>query len=491
MKKIALLLILPAISISFVQAQYDFDALHFSQSILQSDARSTAVGGAFGAVGANLISSVINPAGIAFFRKGEFTFSTGFTTTNTTSSYLGSSTKSSKNALTLPTIGFVLTGINKVNGKEVENGWVSQTFTFGLNKTNDYIGRFNYSGNNRTSSILEYFAESAKGRVKDDLPYLTSLAYDTWLIDNPYNQRNYITALDADTFGIFDILQMKIGRTRGSSYDASFAFAGNYSNRFYLGARLGFPFLNYKMSSTFSEKNNRYGKSNYIGMKHESELNVSGVGFNAGIGIIFKPTDYLRLGGSIISPTFYSISEIYTDKIVSELDTQDNKSASKNGTFDYNLTTPFKATASIALLIGTLGFISLDYEYLDYSAAFLSSNYYSFNYENNNIETYFRSVNNIRAGAELKLGDFALRAGYGIYPSPYKSLYKPVNSDEAAAVISFGFGFRDKEQYIDLAWQSVSTSKFETPYILSNKEVKGVDYSLSKSSIILTMGFKF
>ncbi|HPD64431.1 MAG TPA: hypothetical protein P5265_00885 [Bacteroidia bacterium] len=491
MKKTTFLVLLGAIIASYSHAQYDFDAMHFSQSILQADARSTGVGGAFGAVGANVISSTINPAGLGLFRKGEFSFSTGFTTTTTSSSYLGSQTRSGKNVLTIPSFGLVFTGINKADGKEVEKGWVSQSFAFNINRTNNFVGRFNYSGNNKSNSILEYFAESAKGRHKDDLPYLTSMAYDTWLIDNPNNPTTYITALDDDTFGLINIDQVKTSRVRGSAYDFNFAFAGNYSNLIYLGAKIGIPFLNYNASSTYSETNNRPGKSNYVGMSYENDLSVSGIGFNAGIGIILKPIDYLRIGGSITSPTFYSLNETYKDKIIARLDTQDNQSATRNGTFDYSLTTPFRATASIAVIAGTFGFISLDYEYVDYTSAFLTSNIYSFNYENNNIENFFRPVSNIRLGGEFKLGDFALRGGYGIYPTPYSPDYQPEKSDEAAKVLSFGFGFRDKEQYIDLAWQNISTSQFETPYVLSNKDVEGVDYSLSKSSIILTLGFKF
>ena len=50
-----------------VFGQYDLQVLQLSQNLYQSDARSAAVGNAMGAVGANYFSSVINPAGLAFF----------------------------------------------------------------------------------------------------------------------------------------------------------------------------------------------------------------------------------------------------------------------------------------------------------------------------------------------------------------------------------------------------------------------------------------
>ena len=100
-----------------VFGQYDLQALQFSQNIYQSDARSTAVGNAIGAVGANYFSSVINPAGLAFFRRGEFLISTAFNGINTTSSYLGNQDKSVRNQLSIPSIAFVFPTINKINGK--------------------------------------------------------------------------------------------------------------------------------------------------------------------------------------------------------------------------------------------------------------------------------------------------------------------------------------------------------------------------------------
>jgi len=493
MKKIVLILIIALSAVSGSYAQYDTEILKYSQSFLQADARSLGVGNAFGAVGANFVSSSINPAGLALFRKGEFFFSAGFANSSTTSEYLNNTTKSGKSLLSLPSIGLVFTDIKKQNGVEVENGWVSQTFAMGLNRTNSFSGRQNYSGINDNNSILDYFTESATGKYVKDLPYLTKMAYEIYLIDHPKpnDKLAYINALDDDTFGIVNISQERLFSSRGSAYDMNFAFAANYSNRFFLGAKLGIPFFDYYKNSKFTENNNRAGKSNYLGMTHESDVNISAIGFNAALGLIYKPIDYLRLGFSLQSPTFYRLSENYTDKLTGNFDTMESKTYNQKGLFEYSSSTPFKATLSMAIIAGTYGFISVDYEYIDFTKAYLSSNDYSFNFENNNIQEFFKPTSNIRAGGELKLGIFAIRAGYAYYPSPYNSQYEPEKGNRAAEAISLGFGIREKDYYLDFGLQNITTDEFELPYASNKKDVKGAVFSNTYTNFIGTLGFKF
>ena len=66
-------------------AQSESDVMRYSFGAPIGTARTTGMGGAFGAVGADLFSSVINPAGIGVYRKSEFVFSPGLyiPTTNT------------------------------------------------------------------------------------------------------------------------------------------------------------------------------------------------------------------------------------------------------------------------------------------------------------------------------------------------------------------------------------------------------------------------
>jgi len=472
-------------------AQYDLTALQFSQNMYQSDARAAAVGNAYGALGANFISASINPAGLGLYRGGEFVFSLGFLGSSSVSDYLDNSNTAKINMVNVPSMGLVFTDINKVDGKAVTEGWVSKTFAMGINRSNSFYSRQHYSGNNTTSSMIDFFVEDANGELLGNLNPITKMAFETWLIDYKDSYTSYFSALGADT-GIYDISQSKNFTTKGSAYDMTFAVGTNYSNKIYVGGKIGIPFLDYYKYINYTEENLRTGKSNYLGMEYKGTTDVNGVGINAGLGIIFKPVEYLRIGASVFTPTFYNLSENYKDELTAVLDTiKDDLSKSFQGSFKYNLATPFRATVSAAVLAGKYGFVSVDYEYVDYSSSYLSSTEYPFNVENSNITDYYKGTGILRAGAEIKLGIFALRGGYGRYSSPYKEEYKPAGGDRSMTTFSFGGGIREKSYYLDLAYTGYNSSEFDLPYALEGKNVEGATFDNTGYNVILTFGAKF
>ena len=81
MKKYFLITILIALTTG-AWAQNEQDALRFSQTYIGGSARTLSMGGAFGALGGDFGALSINPAGIALYRQGEFSFTSNFTTTN-------------------------------------------------------------------------------------------------------------------------------------------------------------------------------------------------------------------------------------------------------------------------------------------------------------------------------------------------------------------------------------------------------------------------
>ena len=492
MKKVFISLALIATGSMTVFAQYDLEAFKFSRNMYQSDARATGVGNAYGAVGANFFSASINPAGLGLYRSGEFVFSLGFLGNHSISEYLENKNQQAINMASIPSLGFVFSDVNTVDGKAVTEGWVAKTFSFGISRTSDYHNRYYFEGVNKSSSILDYFLEDSYDLSPDEMKTLTRMAFNTWLTDfSDSPPPKYVSALGADT-GVYEILQTKMVTTKGSAYDMALAIGANYSNMLYIGGKIGVPFMDYSLKSVFEETNLRTANSIYRSSEFKSTSSTNGVGFNAGLGIIFKPVEYIRLGASVFSPTFYTMNQSYRDDVFSKRminDTMVFKSSEFVGELKYNLTTPFRAIISAAIITGKHGFISADYEYVDYSTAYLASNDYAFNHENTNISEYFRPVNIFRVGGEFKLGIFALRAGYGHYPSPYTK-----NQDlhgRALTTYSFGGGFREKDYFLDIAWMGYNSSEFDLPYHLTGKDVEGAKIQLSGYRVMLTFGTRF
>ncbi|MGL4598715.1 MAG: hypothetical protein ACRCYO_14455, partial [Bacteroidia bacterium] len=66
------------LSCTLLQAQNETDALRYSRLGFGGTARSTAMGGAFGALGGDMSVICVNPAGLAIYRKNELTFTPSF-----------------------------------------------------------------------------------------------------------------------------------------------------------------------------------------------------------------------------------------------------------------------------------------------------------------------------------------------------------------------------------------------------------------------------
>ena len=72
-----------------VNAQYADDALRFSQVYYQGTARSMALAGSMGAIGADFLSASTNPAGMGLYRSGVYSISPEVSTTMASSVYNG------------------------------------------------------------------------------------------------------------------------------------------------------------------------------------------------------------------------------------------------------------------------------------------------------------------------------------------------------------------------------------------------------------------
>ncbi len=119
-------------------AQDANDALRYSMQSFGTTARSMSMGGAFGALGADFSSLSSNPAGIAVYRRSEFTISPVLQFNNANSSYLGTESTNSNANLGVGNIGFVLAFPRE---KKV-SGWKGTSFGFGYNRINSLAADF-------------------------------------------------------------------------------------------------------------------------------------------------------------------------------------------------------------------------------------------------------------------------------------------------------------------------------------------------------------
>ncbi|MBL4586257.1 MAG: hypothetical protein JKX84_04245, partial [Flavobacteriales bacterium] len=410
-----------------VSAQNELDALRYSQVNVLGTARYAAMGGAFGALGGDMTTLSVNPAGIGVFTKTTGTATIAILGTNTDATYLGTSTSDSRMNLNISNAGFVARfKRRKSEGKQ----WAWKSFSMGLtyNRTNSFNRRTVIAGVNTTSSVVDSWVNQLNNSATEytDIPFDgvtpggaftdSYLGWNTFLIDTVRGTTNQYLRNVMPNYGG---LQQVTETTKGSMGEVALSFGGNFGNVLYLGATVGIPSVNYRLERQYSESDAQDSIADFSSFTKTDYLNVSGRGFNIKFGAIYRPVKWLRLGAAIHSPTYYEMDEEFSAVLVSNLDGTQFNSSTMQGTYSYSLQTPFRAIGSLAFVIGKIGIVSADYEYVNYSMARFRSNDYSFSAENDNVKNSLSSAGNIRIGTEWRLGKISLRGGFAINGNPY------------------------------------------------------------------------
>jgi long-subunit fatty acid transport protein len=217
----------------------------------------------------------------------------------------------------------------------------------------------------------------------------------------------------------------------------------------------------------------------------------TGTGFTAKLGGIYRPTDAVRIGVALHSPTLYRINEYVYDNITSNFTDGENRSYENNPSrYSYALTTPFRALAGVAVQINKFGLISADYEYVDYSTAKFSETGDGYDYSDKNeaIRNSLRAASNLRIGAEMRYNNLYLRGGYGYYGKSFTS--NELNKDLDYSTYSGGIGFREQNVFVDFGFTRQINSRKYVLYQSSAGDAIS-NMSIGRNMFSLTFGYKF
>ncbi len=496
-RPLQIIFLLSILSTGNVFAQTYTDLLRFSQKYYQGTARSAASGNAFGALGADFGAISINPAGLGMYRRPELTFGLGYNQQSADATYFGETARDDKHNLNMSNLGLVLADVKYQLGKPVQQGWVSVNYAFGFNRTNNFHNNIAVEGLNPDNSIVHSWREEAQGRTYSSLnqfsyPFLGAQVGLIQTINIEDSSTRWEDITSRENQADFKVRQGDYISTRGSAYDIKFSVAGNYSNKFYLGANIAVPTIGYRSSRSFSETNNAGNSAViYNGTNFTEDVRTSGFGITAGFGAIYRASDAIRLGASLQLPTFYSMYDQYSTEITGYRKDRNYTYKTPNGQYEYSIVTPMRATFSSAVLFGKSGFISADLEWIDYTSARISTASDNSRIQNRRVREIYKSTGNLRLGGEYRIENIALRGGYELHGSPFQANLVPDKFNGATSIIAAGIGFRDADYYIDFTYQYITNNYFHLPYSLQEEEVKGANINNTRSNIMITVGSKF
>lgn len=497
-RKLWLLSALAAIQVyNPAQAQDAGDALRYSYLSPTGTARSMGFGSTLGSIGGDFTSLSVNPAGIGIYRKSEVMFTPSLKVNSATGNYLNDSYDESNTKFNFNNIGIVFT--SAARGKNYDKAaWKAVSFGIGVNRLADFNRNYTYGGlmkgsGNNYSSFAEVFAEDAnidpQGAQDASASTLGYLGYQSYLTNIDPLTGSFYAVPNWET----GLSQLKTVEERGGINELLFSLGGNYKEKLMLGATVGVPFVRYTRDIVYSEVDASGNQNNdFESFQYNNNLVTSGAGINIKLGAIFKPVDNFRLGVALHTPTWYAMSDVENREITGRTEAAGGSTtifgAEQN--FSYNLATPWKGILSATALIGKVGFITADYEYVDYSASrFGFSNQFRLDesIRNQSIKNLYQSASNVRVGGEVRLDAFAIRAGYGYYGNPYEDKNKGFTRND----FSVGFGLRSERMFIDIGFTHSRFESKEQPYLLSDPVVVPTATIENRmNNAALTVGFK-
>ena len=524
------------------QAQETFlnNQLLNSGGELYGTARYVGMGGAMGALGADMSCMSFNPAGIGLYRRNDIGFTAGAIWNTNKVELL-------KNARgTLDQMGIVYSAHTDNDKLQFLN------LGFNYQKKLNFGGAFAADNANLNGlSQMDQLAEMVNGDMGTEYNIPGAASYYGFLTPVDANGDEVLDVKnDADKIaGYVNAFNgernMYTHNQWGGVHTFDLNVSGNVNDRFYFGLTAGIESMKYRSETWY------YEESSVGSATRDYEVNnmldIDGWGFNLKMGLIVRPIEDnpLRVGLAFETPTWYSLrSNSLTRYTYYDYDSNGkqypivlNPDLDESG-MDYSLHNPVKGRLSIGSTVGNYLAWDIDYEWANYGKNFMG---YPRSYDYDGSARLFdnepdRDMNKltkstlgfqhtVRAGVEVKpTSNLAFRIGYNFASSPYKDnvgldqysldsyardylTYTNFMKVGNAHTMTLGFGYKYKKFYVDLAYKVRSQkadfyafdSSFTGPggqFSLDFPELEGakltpVQADLSRQQLTATLGFKF
>lgn len=480
MKKIFFSACLLSLFMAHAHAQETYENTKLIDNDLNGTARYVGMGGAMEALGADISVINSNPAGIGLFRRSSGSLSFGLVSQDGASSFkYGNKTNAS-----FDQAGFVY------SMRDGRRTFINFGFNYHKSKNFDYILNAASGLNGASQHKLSYMKALANENNLDKTSsgWRGKFAYTSQL-DNLYY--NTLMMTSSDGFFYNDASRYEFGRAEtGYIGEYDFNTSVNVNDRVYLGITIGIHDVHYTGHSLYSEALVNLNNQTAGDITVNDERRITGTGYNASFGIIFRPVDAspFRIGLSVTTPTWYDLKTSNYTYLINNTKADgggklqgDYPNYTTGESYEFKLFTPWKFGVSLGHTVGNYLALGASYEYADYSRLDTRVNdgydvdYWGDVYEhsssdepmNRHTRETLKAVSTLKIGAEAKvMPNLAVRAGYN-YVSPMfkKEGYKDGNID------SYGSNYSSATDYTN--WEA------------TNRYTVGVGYTLGKMSFDL------
>ena len=486
------------------QSYFDItDMYRLSQvGFTTSTARSSAMGGAFTSLGADLASMSINPAGLGMYQSSEFGITQAITVSKMNTDRLGAEAaifaqdKSTNTKYNLNNIGLA------VHAFESTGALTSITVGFGYNKLANFntLSSFGLAGQQTT--IGEVFTnmlyDLQGGGISQEMmnsssrPFENSripvhdwgavLAYQTEFVfgedfgENPKPEFTLDNAISANA----TVNPYLKTRTRGGIDEYTLSAGFNIRDFLYLGATIGMQSIRYDEKNYYDETyNDNTVPYPLYNMLYDQSARINGSGINFKFGAIIRPISGLRIGIAVHTPTWVSLNKSYYASMRAIFSDVDNSKFTGTNTFEYDFRTPAKLLIGASYTFGQFAILSVDYQRTWYNGIRLSdaAQRVEDDYKTQ-VKNSYRPTNNVNAGIEVKplpilsirLGGAYMQSGIKNEQAVFDNYDSPISGETYN--LTAGLGFRFGSCTLDLAYlySHTKNTPFDLFYYKMNDE---------------------
>ncbi|MBF8295939.1 MAG: hypothetical protein HW389_2484 [Bacteroidetes bacterium] len=464
-----------------LKAQYAEDVLRFSTFNLGIGARSAGMGNASIGLAEDFSALFTNPAGLASLRSFEFSVGLSNVGYNNDATFFGSTLNGNNRVTNLNNLGLVY---------PVPTTRGSLSFGFGFARVANYSTSATFKGFNPGSSIVESLTPNVNLNAMPDADrkdFLdNNIPFQVFLSDS-LRGRLYPNVTDS--------VQQEGNVVEGGGLNSwSFGGAIEISRGLTLGVGINILAGSYTYDRLYTETDSRniyhYGPPfDFNRFTYESTINSSVSGYNVLIGLMYRKQGKYKAGFTVRTPTYYDISEDFSDVGKSWFDNGDQYSKKKTGSTKYNVRTPVVLSGGASLQATDWLLLAGDAEFTDWTQMEFTNDNPDLLDENRVIRDVFRSTTNLRGGAEFALLNLGLRLRAGVVynPSPYKG--DPSSRDQLYYTAGLGAAI-EENVFLNASltfgkWNTLRDNYYlsgvETPPSRTNESIKTNSFNFSLS----------
>ncbi len=530
-----------ACMVSMAQTPYMNE--NYMPTDLIGSARYVGMGGALGALGADLSAGSANPAALGLYRRSDASLSFSVLTQGEKPDL-----NADKTHMSFDQMGFVVS--IPIMGKAVKFVNFGANYQKRANFNNAFIAdNMQLGGLSQTQQMADILNNTQYSTPLADLMYNACLVNPVYIRDGQNNVQ-----VDADNLPMYDYYNALESEwnnydrvTEGGIAGYDFNVSMNIKDRVYLGFTLGVNDVDYYSYSTYREfgtvSNGTVSIPDVENYTLYNTQHVSGYGVNVKLGAIVRPiaNSPFRIGLAVETPTFYHLESYTSYSIDSPLYEDENYDVVLDqdgaGNFVYTnylpdvdlaslplkITTPWKVRVSLGHTVGTYLALGAEYEYANYGKTkqgYDDVNYDAWGYSYGSTvhdpdmdamhKSTLRGSHSFKFGMEMNLTDnVAFRLGYNYYSSMFKKGATLDQTGESPAfgyqtttdymnkgdvnIFTAGLGWRGRHFYADVAYkyrmQSGDFYAFDDTYL--NRQLTPIDVKLDTHQVFFSIGYKF